>query len=119
MRSTVPRSSPASDASCPKTGLQAPGAVIPGADVEASAGPGALNGEFVGVKANRGLPDDTIRHGGGANPETIGVLRARGASMQPGLSDGDRPVLDTARLHVRASHGTGSAAMRANDAQVA
>ena len=59
--------------------------------------PGVVNGQVVDVKANWVLPDDMTRHEGGANPEIIRILRVRGESMLPDLSDSDRLAVDTAR----------------------
>ncbi len=74
-----------------------PLAAIPEVDVEASAGPGALAGEYVAERARWFLPDGMIRHEGGASPGAIRALRVRGDSMEPELSEGDRLLVDTAR----------------------
>ena len=66
-------------------------------EVEASAGPGALAEEFVAEKTRWFLPEGMIRHEGGGTPGAIRVLRARGESMEPELSEGDRLLVDTAR----------------------
>ena len=66
-------------------------------DVEASAGPGAIAGEFVAEKARWFLPEAMIRHEGDANPGAIRVLRVRGDSMEPELFAGDRLLVDIAR----------------------
>ena len=42
---------------------------------------GLLNGQIVDVKANWVLPDDMTRHEGGANPETIRILRVHGVHV--------------------------------------
>ena len=63
---------------------QAPGAPLAGAPemaVEASAGGGALNGEHVVKIARWYLPEAILRHEGGAEPENIRILRARGNTM--------------------------------------
>ena len=70
---------------------------IPEVDVEASAGPGAIADEFVGEKARWFLPEGMIRYEGDAAPGAIRVLRVRGESMEPELSEGDRLLVDTAR----------------------
>ncbi|MDE0282057.1 MAG: LexA family transcriptional regulator [Gammaproteobacteria bacterium] len=70
---------------------------IPEVGVDASAGPGALTGEHVDVEAHWFLPEYMIRHEGGASPGAVCILRVRGDSMEPELSDGDRLVVDTAR----------------------
>ena len=63
----------------------------------ASAGPGALADDHVIEKARWFLPEGMIRHEGGANPDAIRVLRVRGESMEPELSEGDRLLVDTSR----------------------
>ena len=75
----------------------APLVAIPEVAVEAAAGPGALNEEFVDEKARWYLPEGMIRHEGDADPGTLRVLRARGDSMEPLISDGDRLLVDIAR----------------------
>ncbi|MCY4495836.1 MAG: S24 family peptidase [Rhodospirillaceae bacterium] len=74
-----------------------PLAAIPEVDVEASAGPGALGEEVVAERAGWFLPEGMIRYEGGAGPGAIRVLRVRGESMEPELSEGDRLLVDTAR----------------------
>ena len=78
-------------------GSPVPLAGIPEVEVEASAGPGALADEYVAEKARWFLPEGMIRHEGGANPDALRVLRVRGESMRPELSEGDRLVVDTSR----------------------
>lgn len=78
-------------------GSSVPLAGIPEVEVEASAGPGALAGEFVAEKARWFLPEGMIRYEGGAAPGAIRVLRVRGESMEPELSEGDRLLVDTSR----------------------
>ena len=78
-------------------GSPVPLAAIPEVEVEASAGPGALADEFVAEKARWFLPEGMIRHEGGAVPDAIRVLRVRGESMEPELSEGDRLLVDTSR----------------------
>ncbi len=85
----------------------APLVAIPEMAVEAAAGPGALNEEFVDEKARWYLPEGMIRHEGDADPGTLRVLRARGDSMEPLISDGDRLVVDLARR----TPGTGEMAV--------
>ena len=70
---------------------------VPEVGVDASAGPGALTGEHVDVEAHWFLPEYMIRHEGGASPGAVCILRVRGDSMEPELSDGDRLVVDTDR----------------------
>lgn len=38
-----------------------------------------------------------LRHEGGAEPENVRILRARGDSMEPAIHDGDRLLVDTSR----------------------
>ena len=78
-------------------GSPVPLAGIPEVEVEASAGPGALAEEFVAEKARWFLPEGMIRYEGGAAPDAIRVLRVRGVSMEPELSEGDRVLVDTSR----------------------
>lgn len=85
----------------------APLVAIPEMAVEAAAGPGALNEEFVDEKARWYLPEGMIRHEGDADPATLRVLRARGDSMEPLISDGDRLLVDLARR----TPGTGEMAV--------
>lgn len=66
-------------------------------EIEAAAGLGALNAEFVLEKARWGLPEAMIRHEGDAEPAALRILRVRGNSMEPELREGDRLVVDTAR----------------------
>ena len=80
-------------------------AAVPGAplspvsemEVEAAAGPGALNEEYIHEKARWYLPEGMIRHEGDAEPGNLRVLRARGDSMEPLVSDGDRLLVDVSR----------------------
>ena len=69
---------------------------IPEMEVEASAGPGAFAGEHVMERAHWFLPESMVRHEGNAVPGDLRLLRVRGESMEPELSDGDRLVVDTA-----------------------
>ena len=69
---------------------------VPEVAVDASAGPGALTGEHVDVEARWFLPENMLRQEGGVNPGAVCILRVRGDSMEPELSDGDRLVVDTA-----------------------
>ncbi|MDE0382088.1 MAG: LexA family transcriptional regulator [Rhodospirillales bacterium] len=85
----------------------APLVAIPEMAVEAAAGAGALNEEFAGEKARWYLPEGMIRHEGDADPGSLRVLRARGDSMEPLISDGDRLLVDLARR----TPGTGEMAV--------
>ena len=67
-------------------------------EVEAAAGPGALNDESAVQRACWYLPEAMIRHEGGAVPENLRILRARGDSMEPVIHDGDRLVVDIGRI---------------------
>ena len=66
-------------------------------EVEAAAGAGAWNDDFVHEKARWRLPEAMVRHEGDADPEALRILRVRGNSMEPELRDGDRIFVDTAR----------------------
>ena len=65
--------------------------------VEAAAGPGAWNEDFVLERGRWRLPEAMVRHEGDATPEALRILRVRGRSMEPELREGDRLVVDTAR----------------------
>ena len=80
-------------ATIPAAGL----AFVPEMEVEAAAGPGALNEEFVSEKARWYLPEGMIRHEADAKPESLRIMRVRGNSMEPDMSEDDRIVVDTAR----------------------
>ena len=73
------------------------GASVSEVEVEAAAGPGAWNEDFVHEKARWRLPEAMVRHEGDAAPEALRILRVRGNSMEPELREGDRIVVDTAR----------------------
>ena len=75
----------------------APLVAIPEMAVEAAAGAGAAGEEFAAEKARWYLPENMIRHEGDADPGSLRVLRARGDSMEPLISDGDRLLVDVAR----------------------
>ena len=66
-------------------------------EIDAAAGPGALNEEFATEKARWYLPEVMVRHEADANPEGLRILRVRGNSMEPEMRAGDRIVVDTAR----------------------
>ena len=72
-------------------------AAVTEVEVEAAAGPGAWNEEFVMEKGRWHLPEGMIRHEGDADPAALRILRVRGVSMEPELKDGDRLLVDTAR----------------------
>ena len=84
-----------------------PLAAIPEMAVEAAAGAGALSEEYAHEKARWYLPEGMIRHEGDAEPGNLRVLRARGDSMEPLVSDGDRLLVDIARR----TPGTGETAV--------
>ena len=96
---TVPKRKPAKRTRrIPPAGM--PGVLlsaIPEMEVDAAAGPGALNEEFTTEKARWYLPEVMVRHEADANPEGLRILRVRGNSMEPEMSAGDRIVVDTAR----------------------
>ena len=96
---TVPKRKPANRTRrIPPAGIPgAPLSAISEMEVEAAAGPGALNEEFAVEKARWYLPEGMIRHEADANPEGLRILRLRGNSMEPEMSAGDRLVVDTAR----------------------
>ncbi len=58
---------------------------------------GAFETGFVTETARWGWPTNMIRHEGGADPENLRIIRVRGNSMEPGMSEGDRIVVDTSR----------------------
>ena len=66
-------------------------------EVEAAAGPGAWNDDFVLEKARWQLPEAMVRHEGDADPGALRIIRVRGNSMAPELGEGDRLVVDTGR----------------------
>ena len=78
-------------------GYTAPVAAIPEVEVEAAAGPAALAEDFVTETARWFLPEGMIRYEGGAAPDAVRLLRVRGVSMEPELSEGDRLLVDTSR----------------------
>ena len=96
---TVPKRKPANRTRrIPPAGIPgAPLSAVPEMEVEAAAGPGALNDEFAVEKARWHLPEGMIRHEADANPEGLRILRVRGNSMEPEMREGDRLVVDTAR----------------------
>ena len=75
----------------------APLAAILEVTVEVSTGAGAVTEEFVSETALWHWPENMIRHEAGADPESLRILRVRGNSMEPELSDGDRIVVDVSR----------------------
>ena len=85
----------------------APLVAIPEMAVDAAAGAGALNEEFADEKARWYLPEGMIRHEGDADPGSLRILRARGDSMEPLISDGDRLLVDLSRR----TPGTGEMAV--------
>ncbi len=66
-------------------------------EIEAAAGPGAWNDDFVLEKARWRLPEAMIRHEGDAEPGALRIIKVRGISMEPELREGDRLVVDTGR----------------------
>ena len=45
----------------------------------------------------RDLPETMLRHEGGAAPDSLRILRARGDSMEPLVGEGDRLIVDISR----------------------
>lgn len=70
-------------------------------DVEASAGPGALSGDDPSAAAM--LLDPRLIDTLGLDPAKAAMLRARGASMEPTIADGDQIVVDERDVRVTAS----------------
>ena len=66
-------------------------------EIEAAAGPGAWNEDFVLERGRWRLPEAMVRHECGASPESLRILKVRGRSMEPELCEGDRLVVDTER----------------------
>ena len=75
----------------------APLAAVPEIEVAAAAGDGALTGEDPPEIARWGLPEAMLRHEGGAAPDNLRILRARGDSMEPLVGEGDRLIVDVSR----------------------
>ena len=74
-----------------------PVAPIPELAVDAAAGPGAAGEDYAEEAARWYIPENMIRHEGGGDPGSIRILRARGDSMEPGIFDGDRMLVDVSR----------------------
>ena len=70
---------------------------IPELFVDAAAGPGAIAGEHIEERARWHLPEAMIRYEAGGDVDAVRVLRVRGMSMEPELSDGDRLLIDTSK----------------------
>ena len=66
-------------------------------EVAAAAGDGALTGEDPPEVARWSLPEAMLRHEGGAAPDNLRILRARGDSMEPLVGEGDRLIVDISR----------------------
>ena len=75
----------------------APLASVPEIEVAAAAGDGALTGEDPPEVARWSLPEAMLRHEGGAAPDNLRILRARGDSMEPLVGEGDRLIVDVSR----------------------
>ena len=88
---TVPKRKPAKRTRrIPPAGIPGvPLSAVPEMEVDAAAGPGALNEEFATEKARWYLPEGMDRHEADANPEGLRILRVRGNSMEPEMSAGD------------------------------
>lgn len=72
-------------------------------DVSASAGPGALNGDEVALGAANVPPE--LARSLGLKPGRASIIRVRGDSMAPGLTDGDELLVDEARTSPDARGG--------------
>ena len=70
---------------------------VPEMAIEASAGPGAFIDHYPPETAQWFLPASMVRHEGNADPASLRILRVRGESMEPELSDGDRLVVEISR----------------------
>ncbi|MCY4002133.1 MAG: peptidase S24 [Rhodospirillales bacterium] len=84
-------------AGSPLAAAGAPLASIPEIEVAAAAGDGAITGEDPPEVARWGLPEAMLRHEGGAAPDNLRILRARGDSMEPLVGEGDRLIVDVSR----------------------
>lgn len=69
-------------------------AEIPEVEVDAAAGGGTTGADNPPEIARWSLPEDMLRHEGGASPENLRILRARGDSMEPLVGEGDRLIVD-------------------------
>ena len=72
-------------------------AEIPEVEVDAAAGGGTIGADNPPEIARWSLPEDMLRHEGGASPENLRILRARGDSMEPLVGEGDRLIVDVSR----------------------
>ncbi len=88
---------PGASAGGPPVPAGAPLASIPEIEVVAAAGDGALTGEDPPAIARWRLPEAMLRHEGGAAPDNLRILRARGDSMEPLVGEGDRLIVDISR----------------------
>ena len=75
----------------------APLVSVPEIEVAAAAGGGAISGEDPPEIARWSLPEAMLRHEGGAVPDNLRILRARGDSMEPLVGEGDRLIVDISR----------------------
>ena len=87
----------ASAASSSRALSGAPLAAVREIEVAAAAGDGALAGEDPPEIARWSLPEAMLRHEGGAAPDNLRILRARGDSMEPLVGEGDRLIVDVSR----------------------
>ena len=81
----------------PPTPAGAPLAAVSEIEVAAAAGDGAITGEDPPEIARWSLPEAMLRHEGGAAPDNLRILRARGDSMEPLVGEGDRLIVDISR----------------------
>lgn len=84
-------------ASRPPSRAGAPLAAVPEIEVAAAAGDGTITGEDPPEIARWSLPEAMLRHEGGAVPDNLRILRARGDSMEPLVGEGDRLIIDVSR----------------------
>lgn len=74
-----------------------PLAAVPEVIVDAAAGPGTIAAGHIEERARWQLPEAMIRYEAGGDVDAVRVLRVRGMSMEPELSDGDRLLIDTSK----------------------
>ena len=70
---------------------------VPEVIVDAAAGPGTIAAGHIEERARWQLPEAMIRYEAGGDVDAVRVLRVRGMSMEPELSDGDRLLIDTSK----------------------
>ncbi len=75
----------------------APLAMVSEVEVAAAAGGGAITEGEPPEIARWSMPEAMLRHEGGAAPDNLRILRARGDSMEPLVGEGDRLIVDVSR----------------------